>query len=155
VTVFWNIAPCNPIEIDRLQLWNVGQFLPNYRRNMPGDSPPLEFEVSLKKCIHPRGTSRALQHAVKSYDMGPPALLPILRKVCCGFLSLLVRGTVPWFLSADAVWPGHFKRSCLNNKGIYHCREETTMTSLAPCWENLFAALETSFRIRAATLCTI
>jgi hypothetical protein len=28
-------------------------------------------------------------HAVKSYDMGPPALLPTLRKVCCGLLSPL------------------------------------------------------------------
>jgi hypothetical protein len=25
--------------------------------------------------------------AVKPYDMGPPALLPLQRKVCCGFLS--------------------------------------------------------------------
>jgi hypothetical protein len=28
-------------------------------------------------------------NAVKSYDMGPTALLPFRRKVCCGFLSLL------------------------------------------------------------------
>jgi hypothetical protein len=28
-------------------------------------------------------------HAVKSYDMGPPALFPVRRKVCCGFLSPL------------------------------------------------------------------
>jgi hypothetical protein len=34
-------------------------------------------------------TSTDLLHAVKSYDMGPPALLPIRRKVCCGFLSPL------------------------------------------------------------------
>jgi hypothetical protein len=27
--------------------------------------------------------------AVKSYDMGPPALLHIRRKMCCGFLSPL------------------------------------------------------------------
>jgi hypothetical protein len=30
-----------------------------------------------------------LLHAMKSYDMGPLALLPIRRKVCCGFLSPL------------------------------------------------------------------
>jgi hypothetical protein len=30
--------------------------------------------------IHPRGTSRVLLHAVKSYDMGPPALLPIRKE---------------------------------------------------------------------------
>jgi hypothetical protein len=30
--------------------------------------------------IHPRGTLRVLLHSVKSYDMGPPALLSI-RKV--------------------------------------------------------------------------
>jgi hypothetical protein len=28
-----------------------------------------------------------LLHAVKSYDMGPAALLPIQTKACCGFLS--------------------------------------------------------------------
>jgi hypothetical protein len=28
-----------------------------------------------------------LEHAVKSYDVGPPALLPIRRKLCCGILS--------------------------------------------------------------------
>jgi hypothetical protein len=28
-------------------------------------------------------------HAVKSYDMGPTALLPLRRKACCGFLSPL------------------------------------------------------------------
>jgi hypothetical protein len=34
-------------------------------------------------------TSRDIQHAVKYYDMGPPPLPPIWRKVCCGFLSPL------------------------------------------------------------------
>jgi hypothetical protein len=34
-------------------------------------------------------TSTDLLHAVKSYDMVPPALLHIRRKVCCGFLSPL------------------------------------------------------------------
>jgi hypothetical protein len=29
--------------------------------------------------------SRDLWHAVKSYDMGPPTLLPIRNNVCCGF----------------------------------------------------------------------
>jgi hypothetical protein len=33
-------------------------------------------------------TSTDLLHAIKSYK-GPPALLPIWRKVCCGFLSSL------------------------------------------------------------------
>jgi hypothetical protein len=33
--------------------------------------------------------STDLLNAVKSYDMGPPALLPIRRKVSCGFLSPL------------------------------------------------------------------
>jgi hypothetical protein len=28
-------------------------------------------------------------YASKSYDMGPPALIPIRRKVCCGLLSPL------------------------------------------------------------------
>jgi hypothetical protein len=35
------------------------------------------------------GTSRDLYNAVKSYDTGPPALLPIWIKVYCGFLSPL------------------------------------------------------------------
>jgi hypothetical protein len=42
--------------------------------------------------IHPCGISRVILYAVKSYDMGPPALpalLPIQWKVCCGFLSPL------------------------------------------------------------------
>jgi hypothetical protein len=30
-------------------------------------------------------------HAIKSYDMGPPALLPLRRKVCCGFLLPLTQ----------------------------------------------------------------
>jgi hypothetical protein len=34
-------------------------------------------------------TSRVLQHAVKSYDMGPSDLLPIRRKSYCGFVSPL------------------------------------------------------------------
>jgi hypothetical protein len=34
-------------------------------------------------------TCKWFLHAVKFYDMGPPALLPFLRKVCCGFLSPL------------------------------------------------------------------
>jgi hypothetical protein len=34
-------------------------------------------------------TSRVLLHAIKSYDVGPPALLSVRRKVCCGFLSPL------------------------------------------------------------------
>jgi hypothetical protein len=34
-------------------------------------------------------TSRDLEHAVKSYDMGPPGLVPVRRKMCCGFLSPL------------------------------------------------------------------
>jgi hypothetical protein len=28
-------------------------------------------------------------HAIKAYNMGPPALLLLQRKVCCGFLSPL------------------------------------------------------------------
>jgi hypothetical protein len=32
---------------------------------------------------------RVLQHAVKSYDMEPTALLPLRRKSCYGFLSPL------------------------------------------------------------------
>jgi hypothetical protein len=39
--------------------------------------------------IRPHGTSRELQHAVKPYDIRPPALLPIRRKVCWGLLSPL------------------------------------------------------------------
>jgi hypothetical protein len=31
-------------------------------------------------------TSKGFLHAVKSYDMGPTALLPLRRNVCCGFL---------------------------------------------------------------------
>jgi hypothetical protein len=31
--------------------------------------------------MHPRGSSRSLLHAEKSYDMGPPALLLIRKEV--------------------------------------------------------------------------
>jgi hypothetical protein len=42
-------------------------------------------------CVQYLRSSTVLLHVVKSYDMGPPALLvrPIRRKVCCGFLSPL------------------------------------------------------------------
>jgi len=33
--------------------------------------------------------SHTLLDVAKSYNMGPPALLPFQKKVCCGFLSLL------------------------------------------------------------------
>jgi hypothetical protein len=39
--------------------------------------------------IRPRGTPIDLLTAVKSYDMGPPASLPLRSKVCCGILSPL------------------------------------------------------------------
>jgi hypothetical protein len=46
--------------------------------------------------IHPRGTSRVLLH-VKSYDMGPPALLPIRKE---GFLRIFIA------LKNPSPWPG-------------------------------------------------
>jgi hypothetical protein len=35
-------------------------------------------------------------YAVKSYDKGPPALLPLRRKVCCGFVSPLKISRLVW-----------------------------------------------------------
>jgi hypothetical protein len=46
--------------------------------------------------IHYFDTSTDLLHAVKSYDMGPTALLPVRRKVCCGFLSPLKIHRLGW-----------------------------------------------------------
>jgi hypothetical protein len=42
--------------------------------------------LSAKYFFHTRGV---LLHTVKSYDMRPTPLLPLRRKVCCGFLSPL------------------------------------------------------------------
>jgi hypothetical protein len=49
------------------------------------------------------------QHAIKSYDMGPPALLHIRRKVCCGFLSLLKihRLSRVWTRDPWVQWQAH------------------------------------------------
>jgi hypothetical protein len=35
-------------------------------------------------------------HAIKSYNMGPPALLTPIRKACCGFLSPLKIHCLGW-----------------------------------------------------------
>jgi hypothetical protein len=51
--------------------------------------------------VHPRGTSRVLLHAVKSYDMGPPALLPIREE---GMLLIFVA------LKNPSPWPGSNSR---------------------------------------------
>jgi hypothetical protein len=67
-----------------------------YELGVPALNPVQVFVF--KRCIlnsntlfrpksnRPHGTSRDLQHAVKSYDMEPPALLPIQREMCCDFL---------------------------------------------------------------------
>jgi hypothetical protein len=47
--------------------------------------------------IHPRGTSRVLLRAVKSYDMGPPTLLPIREE---GVLRIFI------VLKNPSPWPG-------------------------------------------------
>jgi hypothetical protein len=54
-------------------------------------------------------TSRVLQHAVKSYDMGPPALLPIRRKLYCGFLSPLKINRLGrvWIREPWVQWQAH------------------------------------------------
>jgi hypothetical protein len=44
----------------------------------------------------PPETSRDLLHAVKFYDVGPPALLSIRRKLSCGFLSPLKVHRLGW-----------------------------------------------------------
>jgi hypothetical protein len=44
-------------------------------------------------------------HSARSYDMGHPALLPIRRKACCGFLSPLktiaLSGAKAWNLGSS------------------------------------------------------
>jgi hypothetical protein len=47
--------------------------------------------------IRPCGTSRVLLHAVKSYDIGPPALLPIRKG---GVLRIFIA------LKNPSPWPG-------------------------------------------------
>jgi hypothetical protein len=45
--------------------------------------------------ILPRGTSKCILHAVKSYDVGPPALLPIRKE---GVLRIFIalKNPSPW-----------------------------------------------------------
>jgi hypothetical protein len=54
-------------------------------------------------------TSTDLLHAVNSYDMGPSALLPIRRNVCCGFLSSLKihRLSRVWTRDPWVQWQAH------------------------------------------------
>jgi hypothetical protein len=47
--------------------------------------------------LYPRGTSRVLLHAIKSSDMGPPALLPIRKE---GVLRIFIA------LKNPSPWPG-------------------------------------------------
>jgi hypothetical protein len=48
------------------------------------------FEVFLFIC------ASDFLHAVKAYDKGPPALLPLRRKVCFRFLSLIKIFLLGW-----------------------------------------------------------
>jgi hypothetical protein len=54
-------------------------------------------------------TSKNLYHALKSYDMGLPALLPIRRKVCCGLFSPLKFHCLGWVWTRDpwVQWQAH------------------------------------------------
>jgi hypothetical protein len=56
----------------------------------------IAHEILLSQTIR-----RGLQHAVKSYDMGPPALLPLRRKVCCGILLPLKINLIAGFEPAN------------------------------------------------------
>jgi hypothetical protein len=77
MTVFWDVALCSLVEIDprfrgvyciyhqgdpdnegSKHIWNIGQFLPATRRNIPEESPsyspPWEPEISLSMCYPPQ-----------------------------------------------------------------------------------------------------
>jgi hypothetical protein len=58
-----------------------------------GQAPRRAVEPMIMMIIF--GPSTDLLHAVKSYDIGRPALLPI-RRVCCGFLSPLQIHRLGW-----------------------------------------------------------
>jgi hypothetical protein len=62
-------------------------------------------------------TSKDVLHAVKSYDIRPPALLSIRRKVCCGCLSPLKNPS---------------PRSCL--KSLHLGQVANTVTTTPPRW---------------------
>jgi hypothetical protein len=64
-----------------------------------------EYENGWRKWKRPCGTSRGLQHAVKSYDMGPQALLPIRRKLCWGFVLPLKINRLGWALNPQPLVP--------------------------------------------------
>jgi hypothetical protein len=59
--VFWGVAPCNlidhPDDGGSKHLWNVSQFLPDYRRNIPEDShlifvPVRTWNLTLQSRSH-------------------------------------------------------------------------------------------------------
>jgi hypothetical protein len=47
------------------------------------------YEFGLTKYLCSYFSSDFFLHAIKSYNVGPPALFPLLRNACCGFLSSL------------------------------------------------------------------
>jgi hypothetical protein len=54
-------------------------------------------------------TCRVLLHAIKSYNMRPPALLPLERKVCCRFLLPLKPHWLIWVWTHEpwVQWQAH------------------------------------------------
>jgi hypothetical protein len=60
-------------------------------------------------CISIWDMSMDLKHTLKSYNMGPPALIPIRRNVCCPFLSPLKIHHLSQVLTDDpwVQWQAH------------------------------------------------
>jgi hypothetical protein len=63
------------------------------------------------------GTCKWFVHAVISYDIGPPALVPLRRKACCGFLSPLKVHRLGWVWPREP-WSNGRHANCYTAKGV-------------------------------------
>jgi hypothetical protein len=65
-----------------------------------------------------------LIHSVESYDMGPPALLPIQRKACCRFLSplksIVSAGFEPMNLGSSGKHSNHYISEATKSFGGFY-----------------------------------
>jgi hypothetical protein len=92
-------------------------------------------------------TVRDFEHAVKSYDMGPSALVPVRRKVSCGFLSTLKihRLCRVWTCDPWVQWQAH--------KPLHHRGDLNPGTCCIGGWVGLRAGLDTEARGEIIFLC--
>jgi hypothetical protein len=109
-------------DIDRGNSWFVHQ---SSLAVLPAESTSIKVVgTGLKKLTWPYEVSlsilrKSFARAVKSYDMGPTALLPLRRKACCGLLSLSV-GIEPANRGSNGKHASHYttEDDGLNFRGV-------------------------------------